>query len=206
MAEVSIAKVKFRITSKKIIAVLIILSIPVIYYLLAKYVLPIYTWNYLGYTIAFRANLRDAQNVPVSTNYQDSESDAHIRDALVRDDIQNITFLFKDAGDTNNTLYSLEETEIIKALTFAYVYNTDIGRAPNFNAQEIFSYSNITATNINPKIVLVHPNYSNETVVREDGYIIYVEAKNTNNFNTDKVQFDLASVRLMMAILNIKIQ
>jgi len=42
--------------------------------------------------------------------------------------------------------------------------------------------------------------------VSNDGYIVYVEAKNMSSFDSEKTQFDLATVRLMMAILSIKIQ
>lgn len=209
MSQESTSKVKVSISGKKIIGLLIILSVPLLLYLIPRYVLPITSWNYAGYTVAFRANLRAAQKVPLTTSFVYSQDpDASVRDALVRDDVTNITFLFKPTSDQGNTLYIIERYEIIKALTFAYLYSPTIQlhQIPTFDTQAVDSYSNITATQLNPKIVLVHPNYGNETVVRQDGDIIYVEAKNAGNFNSDKVQFDLATVRLMMAILNIKIQ
>lgn len=209
MAEESTSKVRFKFTRKKILAVIFILAIPFIYYFLARYVLPITSWNYEGHGFVFSTNLRDAQNVPIITNYQNPKgADYSVMDALVRDDVQNITFLFVPTDSTNNTLYILEKVDIMSALRFAYAYspNLQLHVIPNFDTQEISSYSNITATQLNPKIVLVHPNFSNETAVRQDGYIIYVEGKNTNNFKTDRVQFDLAAARLMMAILSIKIQ
>jgi len=198
---------KFKISPRKIAAIFVILAIPFAIYLTVRFVLPINSWPYEGRSVAFRINLRAAQNVPIITTGPSGNPDLSIRNSLVRDDVMNITFLFKPTDDKNNTLYLLEESELIRALTFAYLYSPSLQahQLPSFKAQIIDSYSNITANQLNPKIVLVHPNYSNQTLVRQDGYIVYVEAKNTNNFDTDKIQFDLATVRLMMAILSIKI-
>ena len=207
MAQDSISKVKLKISLKKIALVFVILAIPFVVYLLFLYVVPISTWAYEGRPVGFTINLREAQKIPIISNGARSDADANTRDALVRDDVKNITFLFKPTDEKNNTLYLLEESEIIRALTFAYLYSPrlQIHQLPAFNAQIIDSYSNITASQLNPKIVLVHPNYGNQTLVKQDGYIVYVEARNANNFNSDKTQFDLSAVRLMMAILSIKI-
>lgn len=208
MAQESISRIK--ITPKKILAILIILAIPILYYALTKYVLPITTWNYEGKIVGFRTDLRAAQKVPIIERIPNvNDADQSIRDALIRGDVQNITFLFEPTDDKNNALYILEETELIKALTVSYVtfiQTEPEPTMPNFNAAVVDNYTGITATQLNPKIVLVHPNFGNQTVVRQDGYIIYVEAKNTGNFDSNKLQFDLATERLMMAILNIKIQ
>jgi len=208
MSQESTSKFSLKISPKRIALFFIILIIPFAVYLLVLYVFPVYSWSYEGRQISFRANLREAQKVPIIYNGARPDGDFNVRDVLVRDDVRNISFLFKPTDDTNNTLYLLEESEIIKALTFAYLYNPklQLNQIPTFNAQIVESYSNITATQVNPKIVLVHPNYGNETMIKQDGYIIYVQAKDTNNFDTDKIQFDLAAVRLMMAILNIKFQ
>lgn len=210
MAQESASHVKFKITSKKIIVILVILSIPLLYYLLPKYVLPITSWNYEGRTVVFRADLRSAQRVPMtSTNPSATDIDASVRNSLLRPDVVNVTFIFQPTDDKNNALYILEETELIKALTLSYLSITPTElqpSMPNFNAVAVNSYEGITATQANPKIVLVHPNFGNETAVRQDGYIIYVEARNTGNFDSNKLQFDLATERLMMALLTIKIQ
>jgi len=206
MAQESSSKIRIKISSKKILAILVILAIVPSVYLIVKYLWPINTWIYEGNTVGFRINLREAQKVPIVTNFIGKDPDFFVRDALVRDDVENITFLFKPSDDTNNSLYIVEETEIIKSLTLAYLYTTELQTIPHFDAQVVDSYSNITASQLNPKIVLVHPNYSNATLVKQDGYIIYVQGKNTNTFDSDKIQFDLATVRLMMAILKIKVQ
>ncbi len=201
--------VKFKITSKKIIVVLVILSIPLLYYALPKYLLPITSWNYEGKNVVFRTDLRPAQRVPMaSTNPSATDIDTSVLDSLVRPDVVNITFIFQPTDDKNNALYILEETELIKALTLSYLSITPTElhpSMPNFNAEAVNSYEGIMATQLNPKIVLVHPNFGNETAVRQDGYIIYVEAKNTGNFDSNKLQFDLATERLMIALLRIKI-
>ena len=206
MAQESTSKVKLKISPKRIAIIFAILCIPFVIYLLVLHVVPIYSWTYQGRGVSFRANLREAQKVPIVIPYNSTKgADFLVRDALVRDDVQNITFLFKPTDDTGNSLYVVEETEIIKSLTFAYLYSTQLQQIPSLDSQAVDSYSNITATQFHPKIVLVHPHYGNETSVRQDGYIIYVTAKSANNFNSDKLQFDLATVRLMMAILNIKV-
>ena len=207
MAQESTSKVRIKLSAKKIIAVLIILAILPAGYLYAKYLMPINTWTYEGRAVGFRINLREAQKIPIIANFVgNKDADFMIRDALVRDDVANITFLFKPTDEKGNSLYIVEETEIIKALTFAYLFSTQLQRIPSFDAQAVDSYSNITANQLNPKIVLVHPNFGNDTLVRQDGYIIYVQGKSTNSFDSDKIQFDLATVRLMMAILKIKMQ
>jgi hypothetical protein len=211
MSQESTFKVKLKIAPKKILAIIvIILAIPILYYALVKYVLPITTWNYGGKVVGFRTDLRAAQKVPIIESIPNvNDADQSIRDALIRGDVQNITFLFEPTDDKNNALYVLEETELIKALTVAYVpvAQTELEpTVPNFNAVAVDNYTGITATQLNPKIVLVHPNFGNQTAVRQDGYIIYVEAKNTGNFDSNKLQFDLATERLMMALLTIKIQ
>lgn len=209
MAQESV-HVKFKITPKKIVAILVILSIPLIYYVLSRYVLPITSWNYDGQNVVFRTDLRPAQQVQMtSTDPSVTDADASVLDSLVRPDVVNVTFVFQPTDDTNNALYILEETELIKALTLSYnsITPTELQpHMPNFNAEAVDSYSGITATELNPKIVLIHPNFGNETIVRQDGYIVYVEAKNTGNFNGNKLQFDLATERLMIALLRIKIQ
>lgn len=208
MTQESTSQVKFKITSKKMIAIIIILAIAVLAYVVPKYFLPITSWNYNGQVVGFRIDLRQAQKIPIVTKYA-GDSDKLVRDSIVRPDVQNITFIFEPTDETNNALYIIEETEVIKALTLAYISITPAGFQPifpTFNAQDVSTYSNITATQFNPKIVLVHPNFGNETLVRQDGYIIYVEAKNVGNFDSNKIQFDLATVRLMMAVLNITIQ
>lgn len=210
MSQDSTYHVKLKITPKRIIVILIILAIPFLFYALPKYVLPITTWNYEGRVVGFRTDLRAAQKIPIIENIPNvNDADQNIRAALIRGDVQNITFLFEPTDDKNNALYILEETELIKALTDAYIPVTQTElqpTIPNFNAVAVDNYTGITATQLNPKIVLVHPNFGNETVVRQDGYIIYVEAKNTGNFDSNKLQFDLATERLMMALLTIKIQ
>jgi hypothetical protein len=210
MAQESASHVKFKITSKKIIAILVILSIPIFYYVLSKYAFPITSWNYEGRNVVFRTDLRSAQSVPMtSTNPSVTDVDTSVLDSLVRPDVVNITFVFQPTDDKNNALYIVEETELIKALTLSYLSITPTELQPympNFNAVAVNSYEGITATQLNPKIVLVHPNFGNETAVRQDGYIIYVEARNTGNFDSNKLQFDLATERLMMALLTIKIQ
>jgi hypothetical protein len=212
MSQESTSKGKLKITPKKILAILIILAIPILYYALTKYALPITTWNYGGKVVGFRTDLRAAQKIPIieiESIPNVNDADQSIRDTLIRRDVQNITFLFEPTDDKNNALYVIEETELIKALTLSYlsIMPTELQPTmPNFNAAVVDNYTGITATQLNPKIVLIHPNFGNQTVVRQDGYIIYVEAKNTGNFDSNKLQFDLATERLMMALLTIKIQ
>lgn len=210
MAEESTSKVRFRLTKKKTIFILIILAIPALFLLFNQYAYPITTWNYYGSPVGFRVNLRAAQKIPiVSTDTTAKDLDEAVREVLTRADVTNITFVFVPTDDKGNALYILEETELIKALTLSYTTLLPQGfqsNIPSFDAQAASSYANITASQVHPKIVLVHPNFGNETVVKQDGYIVYVEAKNTGNFNNNKYQFDLATERLMIALLRIKIQ
>ena len=210
MTQESTSKVKMKVSKKRIFAILIVLAVPVVAFLFVTYFpWPIKSWSYQGMPVSFRADLRSAQKIPILTSLSNAQDpDSIVRNALVRDDVTNITFLFKPTSDQGNALYIVERYEIIKALTFAYLYSptTELHQIPTFDTQAVDSYSNITATQFNLKIVLVHPDFGNDTVVSNDGYIVYVEAKNMSSFDSEKTQFDLATVRLMMAILSIKIQ
>jgi hypothetical protein len=206
MSQESTSKVKLKFSRKQIAAIIIIVAILPTIYLVRRYVWPIYTWQYAGRTVGFRANLRVAQNVPLITEFPKLDSDYVIWDYLVRNDVTNITFVFKPTDEKGNTLYILEETEIIKSLTFAYLFSTQEQKLPGFDAQAVDNYDNITATQSHPKIVLIHPDFGNQTSVRQSGFVVYVEAKNKNNFDSNKAEFDFAAVRLMLAILEIKIQ
>ncbi len=88
--------------------------------------------------------------------------------------------------------------ELIPKLYFAYSL---IGLEVNFDNTPIIveSYDNITATEDNRIIALVHPVYSDETAVRVEGNIIYLKAK-------DYKDFDLVSAKLLMVVLGIEIE
>jgi hypothetical protein len=82
-------------------------------------------------------------------------------------------------------------------MKFAYI--------PNFNVINVTSYENLNASDKEPAIALIHPIYSNESSVRLDGNIVYVQGKNATSLTGQLRNFDLATAKFLMVALGIKI-
>jgi hypothetical protein len=183
-------KVRIRTTKKQFIAFIILSGIFFLSFYLYVSTRPITGVVIDGTQVNFRQDLREAEKIPI---FPPSEDD--IFNELFNTGVINITFVFKDAGESQNPYYILEMTEIINKLTFAY---SRINREVNFNAIPIDSYDNINATYYNPVIALIHPIYANSTFVMHKDHIIYISGKTYK-------EFDLATIKFLMIALNIKI-
>jgi len=151
---------------------------------------PIYTWNYHGRIIGFRADLREAAKVPVYPNEQAVYLDT------IHYLVKNVTIAFKDAGESENPYYILQEIELIKGLKLAYARKNI---SVSFNAMPVESYEHLPGKIQNPIIALVHPIYANETAIRNKGHVTYISGKTHEDF-------DLAVVKFLMIILRIDIE
>jgi hypothetical protein len=180
---------KLRISKKRIIilfALFFVIILGIIYYFISR---PLYIINYHDTTIGFRVNLKEASGVRV---YPDKNT---LHSTITNPLIQNITIVFKDAGEKNG-YYILEEIEIINKLTLLYkIIRTN---QPEFNALEVQDYENLTTTKENLIIALIHPIYSEEKSVRVEDNVIYIQGR-------DLEEFDLATVKFLMVALDIKV-
>jgi len=140
--------------------------------------------------IGFRADLREAEKVPVYP------SETALFNEINSQLIQNMTILFKPASESENPYYSLEEFEIIQKLTFLF---KRIGISPGFKANITDSYENIFGKIQNPIIVLVHPKFANETSVTvTPNHVIYIKGKTNRDF-------DLATTKFLMVAMSINL-
>lgn len=161
------------------------ISIFIYYY----YTRPVYAVEFYGTWLVFRANLKEAAKVPV---YPDENS---LKLAIKNPLLQNITFAFKDAGLDKNGYYIIEQFEIINKLYLLYKI---MGIKVNFSAQEIQDYQNLSASEGNLIIALVHPIYANKTSIEVKDNVIYLQG-------TDLKNFDMATVKLLMVALELKV-
>jgi hypothetical protein len=148
---------------------------------------PITTYNLGGIKLVFRVDLRQANTIPV---YPDEDA---IQTIIWNPKIRNLTIVYVNSSDIS--LVQVEAIEISYKMTLAYLsFNFDtkiIGR-------ELYSFDNLTATPEYPIIALVPPSFSNETLVKTMGNVIYIKG------NTSK-DFDLATAKFIMSALNITI-
>ena len=91
MGEESTSKIRIKLSKKTSVIFFAILAILMLWYLIPRFVLPIYTWKYADRVVGFRANLREAQNIPLMSNGPSNDTDFNVRNAIVRDDVKNIT-------------------------------------------------------------------------------------------------------------------
>jgi hypothetical protein len=188
---------KVKITRQRaILFASILIGIILVALLIQQIKLPIYSLNYYGTKISFRINLRDAKDVAVYPN------EKAVRDEIMNQFVENITIFYKP-NEPINSHYAVEVFEIVNKLAIAY--RLRFGYLPNFNVVNVTSYENLTATPNNPKIVLVHPIYSNETLIRLENHVIYIQGKNATNEKEQLRNFDLAVVKFLMVSLGIKI-
>jgi hypothetical protein len=87
----------------------------------------------------------------------------------------------------------------------AIAYKLRFGYIPNFNVVNVTSYENLTATSNNSKIALIHPIYSNVTLVRLEDNVIYIQGKSATSEKEQLRNFDLAVVKFLMVALGIKV-
>jgi hypothetical protein len=182
-------RIKFTLKQLKILSIILFLFflIVLIYHFWPK---PIYVVNYKGVNLGFRADLREAQKIPV---YPDENI---LKRAIIHPLVQNVTIAFVPV-EGENGIYVVESWEIVNKLHLAY---QQINSKPGFNGMEIESYENIELKGKiqNPIIVLVHPRYANETSVRLKYHTVFISGK--SNY-----ELDLATIKFLMVALGIKV-
>jgi len=94
-----------------------------------------------------------------------------------------------------SSYYSVEAYELTNKLYWLYILD---GIEMDFSAEPIESYDNIEKSTDELKIVLIHPDLTNETYIKADDNIIYIAGK-------DLKDFDLAVIKTIFIAMNFKI-
>ncbi len=150
-------------------------------------------YNFFGTELEFRNDLRVADNVSV---YPDEES---ILNKVWDPDITmiNIVYVLTSESSDENSMIALNAFEIRYKLDVAYK-NPKFNWINEFTSTQLDSFENITQKNDTLAIALVIPSLSDETSVRLDGNVVYIEGKTLEDL-------DLATIKFLMSALNITI-
>jgi len=189
---------KIKVTRRRIIFLILFISIAALIVMIYPNLpFPIYSIDYYGITLEFRINLRDARSIPVYPNEEAVQS------KIMNELVENITIVFKPGSGQENAFYAVETHEIVYKL--AVGYSERFGYMPSFNVVNVTSYENLTGSPQNPVIVLISPIQSNETLVRLEGHIVFIQSKNSTSLTEQLRNFDLATVKFIMTTLGISL-
>jgi uncharacterized protein YpmB len=151
---------------------------------------PIYSISYDGGILTFRADLKEANKVPVYP------SEEILYQTLINPSVENVTIVFVPV-EGENAIYVVNAFEIVSKLYPAY---QKIGVKPKFNGINLTSYENVELYGKiqNPYIVLIHPRFANETSVRLKDHTVFISGKSNQ-------ELDKATVKFLMVALKIRI-
>jgi hypothetical protein len=167
-----------------LVFIAIIAAAVVAVYIYEKHYAPITRYNYKGSTFVFRTDLRKANKLTVQPN------ETSITDLLWVPDISKITIVYKNSTDVN--LVTLEAIEITYKLKLGYV----MANFPvEIDAQEVQSFDSLPTDR--PFIAIVPPSLADETAIKLQDNVIFVEGKNLK-------ELDLATVKFLIVALGIK--
>lgn len=175
---------KLKISSKKIYYFIFIVSLIIVIFNILHYFWPVYSVTYKGRIFTFRGNIKATKNIPVL------DDKIYIHNLIWNPYTRTVKILFQP-NVTNMGYYSVEAYELTNKLRAIYILN-NIDK--NFTAEPIESYDNIEPTN-ELKIVLIHPDLTNETYIKAKENIIYIAGKNLKDF-------DLAVIETILIAMN----
>lgn len=182
---------KININLKYFGIIIGIIIIGFIIYQIYNYIRPIKTIFIKGKAFSFREDLREALKVETFPNenlFHELFSDYKTR---------NVTMLFKASTPKTNAIYQMETFEIVYKLSRYDDLTRSIFRPKKaFDAKEIDSYENITREDEVLKIILVPPDFSNQTKVTAGGNRIWIYGK------TNK-EFDFAVEKALLSMMNV---
>lgn len=195
-------KVKLKVTKIRGLILITLVALTVLIYLLNTYwPKPIMTWNYKDNPLTFRSDLREATKVKA---YPDEPTISNVFSSIA---VRNITIVYlKNLTDTSYV--TVEAAELSFKLTLAYLeagymkYNVSMSFIPvgyiSISAGAVNSYENLVGSASNPLIALVPPSVADETSVSIKDHVIYVKGRTAKDF-------DLATIKLLMIVLDIKV-
>lgn len=182
---------KMKIKGNHIKIILSLILIALASYAVYQYLKPVKTIFIKGISFSFRENVKDALKVNTFPNEE------LLHELFTDYRIQNITILFKPSTPQTNSHYQLQVFEIVyKLLIYENVTKSPLIEKKQFNAQEIDSYENITREDNILKIILVPPDFSNETKIVAGGNRIWIYG------DTNK-GFDLAVEKAILNMMNV---
>ncbi|MEM5853600.1 MAG: hypothetical protein QW228_04495 [Candidatus Aenigmatarchaeota archaeon] len=190
-------EVSLKFSLKNTVILVLIVSLVLALIISTQLKLPVYSVNYKGKKMNFRTNLRDAEKVVVIPN------EKNLREKIFNNLVDNITIVFKPGDELVNAHYAAEVFEITYKLTLAYKLN--FAYIPRFNVVNVTSYEGLKGSEENPVVALIHPIYSNETSVRVDDSVVYIQGKNSEKLEEQLRNFDLAVAKFLMVALDIKL-
>jgi hypothetical protein len=182
-------KVKFKVkTFLTTLAFLLILSIFILAIIqLIISLRPVKYVKYKNIIFAFRDDVKAAERIPVYPN------EKIVGQQFWDYKIQNITILFKP-DEEYNKYYQLAAFELTYKLSQMYMTLRPLIIEKGFSAQEIENFDNITREDGVLKIILVPPEYSNQTIVKASSNRIYIHFKSPRDL-------DLAVIRTILCAL-----
>ena len=184
---------KLELTANQIILIFAVSLLIILVYLAYVYLpRPVYNADYYGIPLTFRADLNEADKVPVYPN--EGYLYYELRGGLAK----NITIAFVPI-EGGNDIYSAEGFEVTYKLSLMFSL---LGMNVTINAMNVTNYANLPGKIQNPIIALVHPKFSNETAVRLDGHVIHISGLPSNDV-TPYRNLDLATVKFLMVVLGI---
>lgn len=204
-------KIRVKINKKQIALFLAIFGVIVAgalgYLAYIEYLQPVMSVEFNGETLAFREDLRQAQNVEVIPSEEALRSQMDkppnvigpSGQIIVRKPLRNVTIVFKSVSSETMGWYTVQVSEIIKKMTALYKgkYNVDV----NFAIAETENYDELRGSNTAPIIALVHPQIANGTFVEVDGDRNVVTISGGDSLR----DFDLATIKFLMTTLGIEI-
>jgi len=160
-------------------------------YQIFNFVKPVDTIFIKGAAFSFRDDVRKALKVETFPN------EGLFNELFMDYKTKNVTILFKPGNPKTNAIYQLETFEIVYKLTRYDELTKNMFRSKKvFDAQEIETYENITREEGVLKIILVPPEFSNQTRVTAGGNKIWIYGK------TEK-EFDLAVMKAILNVMNV---
>jgi hypothetical protein len=148
---------------------------------------PVTKYTFQGVELSFRDDLRLAKNITLAP------SEEAILYTIWNPDVQSISIVYMNTTDNQFTA--------VNAFEVAFKLNVAYGQFSwfvNFTGKEVESFDNLNATDENLVIVMVPPSLALETSVELQRNIIYIKGKTPQ-------EFDLATIKFIMAALNITV-
>jgi len=155
--------------------------------------------EFAGIKINFRANLDEAQKIPV---YPDEKG---LIFTLLDNNVKEIGIAYIP-NDTENAFYAAASYELTFKLTVINKYYFDqvkyIDSIPVNSTEEAFNISN----NTRPIIMLLGPSNANSTSVNVNGYLIIAQGKSFGETNEKPyTDLDLAVDKILLVLMNTSI-
>lgn len=151
-----------------------------------------YTREYAGQEIHFRADLSEAEKIPV---YPDEET---LRDVLLSRDVIRV-FVAYFPNETENVYYLADSFELAYKLTI--IYKHKFNHVNRIESLPINSTDELVPTYVEPIILLLGPTQANQTAVTVENNLIIVEGESLEETDRIYTDLDLATDKLLLVLM-----